>query len=687
MGIIANKIRQAIYGVDVREDIAQGIEAVEALREEFDIQVINSGNSNAEIVAARGGETSLDNRLDKIVETKASVSYVNAKIQANNLAYKESYATLALLQTAYPTGDSYNHTVLADGMIYTYVNSAWVSTQIQANGTAIPDNSVGFDKTTFITIDNVNLFDKASFNPGGYYHPVTFKFVASSIKSSNFIPCVTNDIITIKQTMDANYIIVYKNSNGIVFAGEYREFVTNNESFIVPSDAISFSVAFDPADVDGLMIFKNMDMSGSLNPEIKVTELNIPDKSLSKSKVDFETIEDYLINTEGHVNIFDKTKVTIGCYDPTTLLWMPSTVLQISEWLQAKAGDIIRIKPGQTSIHYRIFCKDINDVIFSGMSFSTTAGITESYTIPTNTARFTVSCIVGEEDTFMVTKNTPMPDTYVAFNPIDITFTDNLKNGIISLIGKNGLAGKNDLTGKYISILGDSISTFVGYVPDGNAVYYFGNNTGVSSVNQTWWKRTIDQLELNLCINNSWGGSKVTTTNGEHLAGCMARSNLLHLEDKDPDIIIVYLGINDFNTNVELGSYDGTQDFPTVTTTFREAYAIMLDKILTRYKSAMVYVCTLPYCERTGARVFPEKNGDGVLMSTWNNAIRDLADLFNVEVMEFAKSGLTYQNQDITLGDWNTSTKTGLHFNSYGHKFLGNKAIKTLDGGGSLSIL
>ena len=65
MGVIANKIRSAIYGKDVREDIAQGIEAVESLREEFDIQVISAGNSNSEIVAARIGEVSLPAKIEK----------------------------------------------------------------------------------------------------------------------------------------------------------------------------------------------------------------------------------------------------------------------------------------------------------------------------------------------------------------------------------------------------------------------------------------------------------------------------------------------------------------------------------------------------------------------------------------------------------------------------------------------
>lgn len=65
MGIIANKIRRAIFGREVRDAIADGIEVVEQLRKDYDRQVINAGNSNAEIVDARGGEEKLKDRLDK----------------------------------------------------------------------------------------------------------------------------------------------------------------------------------------------------------------------------------------------------------------------------------------------------------------------------------------------------------------------------------------------------------------------------------------------------------------------------------------------------------------------------------------------------------------------------------------------------------------------------------------------
>ena len=80
MAIISDvvaKIRQAIYGKDVRENIAVGIESINEevesttsrqtnLEGTFKQLIINAGNSNAEIVAARGTYTTLLNRLDDL---------------------------------------------------------------------------------------------------------------------------------------------------------------------------------------------------------------------------------------------------------------------------------------------------------------------------------------------------------------------------------------------------------------------------------------------------------------------------------------------------------------------------------------------------------------------------------------------------------------------------------------------
>ena len=76
---ILEKIREAIYGKEVRGSLADGLEAInnetetttvrqKKLETTFNDLIINAGNSNAEIVDARGGETKLKDRLDKFDE-------------------------------------------------------------------------------------------------------------------------------------------------------------------------------------------------------------------------------------------------------------------------------------------------------------------------------------------------------------------------------------------------------------------------------------------------------------------------------------------------------------------------------------------------------------------------------------------------------------------------------------------
>jgi len=221
-------------------------------------------------------------------------------------------------------------------------------------------------------------------------------------------------------------------------------------------------------------------------------------------------------------------------------------------------------------------------------------------------------------------------------------------------------------SGKKLSILGDSISTFEGYIPAGNRAYYPAS--GVDFVTDTWWYKLMRTLNMSLEVNNSWGGSRVTTTDGDEKAGCMTRCQSLG----NPDVVIVYMGINDFDSEVDLGTWNGSTALPSVTTTFREAYAIMLDKILTAYKTAEVWVCTLTQAERNGDEGFPEINGNNVPLSEFNKAIMELADIFGVRVLHHHSCGLTYQNMDVF-------DPSKLHPNKYGHSLIANNDIREMD--------
>jgi len=239
------------------------------------------------------------------------------------------------------------------------------------------------------------------------------------------------------------------------------------------------------------------------------------------------------------------------------------------------------------------------------------------------------------------------------------------------------------LKGKKISIYGDSISTYSGWIPTGNVTYYTGNNAGVKNVNETWWKKVINALKLDLVVNNSWSGRAVSSirdgqTGHETDAG-YKESNVLQLKNGDvqPDIIIVKLGINDFNNNALLGDYDGSTTLPTNPTKFLDAYAIMLNLIMTNFPLADVYCCTLMQCERTGATGFPEVNGNGDTLIKWNNSIKTLAHAFGAKVLEHDICGITYYNMSTYMGDY--ASGTGLHPNRAGHSLIANETIKEMD--------
>lgn len=225
--------------------------------------------------------------------------------------------------------------------------------------------------------------------------------------------------------------------------------------------------------------------------------------------------------------------------------------------------------------------------------------------------------------------------------------------------------------GKSVSILGDSISTYAGTIPDGNANYYDGSKAGVTRVSQMWWKRALDALGYKLNTNQSYSGDRVTNRG-------VTRATQLD-NGTHPDIILIQLGINDFNNGVALGSYNGRGAVPSETTTFREAYANMLKAMLKKYKRSKVYACTLVTDQRTTDEVdSPEANSAGVYLSEYNDAIREIAKAFCVEVIDMESCGITNYNGAQYMGDYNEETTAFLHPNADGHRLISETVIKAL---------
>ena len=120
-------------------------------------------------------------------------------------------------------------------------------------------------------------------------------------------------------------------------------------------------------------------------------------------------------------------------------------------------------------------------------------------------------------------------------------------------------AQNRTLEGQRVSILGDSYSTFEGYLtPDTNAVWYWDRQwecTDVVSVRQTWWHQLLRDTGMKLCVNNSFSGATISYT-GYDKADYSDRSFCTRLNRLgSPDIILVFGATNDEWAKSPLGNY------------------------------------------------------------------------------------------------------------------------------------
>lgn len=110
------------------------------------------------------------------------------------------------------------------------------------------------------------------------------------------------------------------------------------------------------------------------------------------------------------------------------------------------------------------------------------------------------------------------------------------------------------LKGKTLSILGDSISTYEGVSNDKAASSATAYNPafyrGIFPLSSTYWHRVMDNLGLTLCVNNSWSGGNLSGVDNPD-SGVNRAKSLSRDDGTSPDIIIVFMGINDLGRNVD----------------------------------------------------------------------------------------------------------------------------------------
>lgn len=200
--------------------------------------------------------------------------------------------------------------------------------------------------------------------------------------------------------------------------------------------------------------------------------------------------------------------------------------------------------------------------------------------------------------------------------------TDAQKAQVLQNIGAAGLETAmiadnltSRLWGKKVSIIGDSISTYSGYIKSGYATWYPNTSApDVTSVEDTWWKKVLENSGAVLEVNASYSGSRVTNTDANK-PDFFARTTSSVIGN--PDAIIVALGTNDSNNSVSLGNYDYSTTYTSLSeATFREAYIKGMKSLITNFPNAKIYGVIL------------YMGGD------YSNSIKSICAMLGVEVID-----------------------------------------------------
>lgn len=234
--------------------------------------------------------------------------------------------------------------------------------------------------------------------------------------------------------------------------------------------------------------------------------------------------------------------------------------------------------------------------------------------------------------------------------------------------------------GLKISVLGDSISSYQG-VSVGNAYYTAAK---IPSVNSMWWKQlcritgaeklVVDAYASSCCAvaSASWTSS-ITPAVDNSRCKALHTGNSASGNRVDPDIILIAMGLNDFQANVPLGAWDGHEPLASSdTATWRGAYANMLLKIHTEYPDALVF-CLSPWFFVRGSSSVVNMNSGGNTYQDFEDAMREVCNILGGVYIDCSNFGFTRQNYaapKFALTD-NTPDGSIFHPNATGQEILG----------------
>lgn len=187
------------------------------------------------------------------------------------------------------------------------------------------------------------------------------------------------------------------------------------------------------------------------------------------------------------------------------------------------------------------------------------------------------------------------------------------------------------LQGKTFSVLGNSISTFSGYISLGFRNYYSSKHFAFKD---TWWMQFSSITGAELLSNASWSGSTVTYTGKDNINSYFYSNVRIDSLGHNgiPDLIIVIGGTNDWRLHPsEFGRYPSED-----TLTFIGAYTTMVKRIKSRYKESTILLSSiLPRLEGKNSN-----NSKGWSISIANSYIERIAKDYNCLYVNMDNCGI-----------------------------------------------
>ncbi|MBQ8160863.1 MAG: SGNH/GDSL hydrolase family protein [Clostridia bacterium] len=219
-----------------------------------------------------------------------------------------------------------------------------------------------------------------------------------------------------------------------------------------------------------------------------------------------------------------------------------------------------------------------------------------------------------------------------------------------------------------VSIFGDSISTCDGFQLPGYALYYDAENmerNGITAPGEIWWQLLLQEMQWDLCVNNAYSGCRVS--GGQYPSASSGdRIRMLRSEDASPEMVLIYLGFNDFGFEVPVhprGIAGRGKD-----RYFAPSYRKMLREIRAMLPETKVLCGTLMgTCMSSAARLMYDTAWTEGLRP-YNEAIEKACRAEGCTLVDLAGTGVKYETLD------------GVHPTAAGHRTIADTWAQCLEG-------